>query len=65
MYYKCNRRHENVKDVKKEESEVNQDTSEGKYIRMKTKRQTKYHSRDDFTDYDDKEVRIYENPGKI
>lgn len=58
MYYKCNRRHENVKDVRNEESEVNHDTSEGKYIRMKTRRQTKYHSRDDITDSDDKEVNL-------
>lgn len=46
-------------------SEVTHNTSEGKYTRMKIKRQTKYHSRDNITDYDDKEVRIYENPGKI
>lgn len=65
MYYNCNRGRENVREVRKEDFEVNTDTLGRKYIRMKTKRQTKNHRGDDITDHDDKDGRVYENPGKI
>lgn len=63
MYYNCNRGREHVREVRKEDFEVNTDTLGRKYIRMKTKRQTKNHRGDDITDHDDKDGRVYENPG--
>lgn len=52
-----------MREVRKEDFEVNTDTLGQKYIRLKTN--TKNHHGDDRTDYDDKEGRINENPGNI
>ncbi|XP_069139051.1 uncharacterized protein [Argopecten irradians] len=61
LYYFCNRGRENLRDIQKNDFNINTDATGRRYVTV-TSRQTKNHRGDDLRD-NDKEGRMYDQPG--